>query len=331
MLPLVSILIPAYNASKWIKSTTLSALSQTWLNKEVIIVDDGSTDETLDVVKEIRSPVLKIYKQKNLGACAARNYALELASGDFIQWLDADDILAPDKIENQLLKSDQDPNSLTLHSCSWGLFYHCTSMAKITPSPLWQDLSPLDWLLKHFGEGYMMPNLSWLVSRKLSDLAGKWNESLKVNQDGEYFSRVVRSSQFIKFHSDALCYYRKGNPHSISGKNRSLTELSYTNGICVDNLLEFNSDRVTKEASIRFLQSFLSKFFVNESYVTKNIQKRIMSLGGEVNLKTESYKYYIVRKIFGRRIALELKTVLWQLKINFEKWIEWCFCIIGYK
>src|SRR6185312_14296624 len=102
MAELVSILIPAYNAERWIRDTMLSAIHQTWTNREIIIVDDGSTDNTLAIARTYESKMVKVVAQQNKGASAARNECLRYAQGDYVQWLDADDILAPDKISEQM-------------------------------------------------------------------------------------------------------------------------------------------------------------------------------------------------------------------------------------
>src|SRR6266702_847709 len=104
MKPLVSILIPAYNAQEWISDTIESALDQTWPKTEIIIVDDGSTDQTLAVAKGFNSRGVQVVTQPNQGASAARNTAYALCQGDYIQWLDADDLLEPSKIEKQVQK-----------------------------------------------------------------------------------------------------------------------------------------------------------------------------------------------------------------------------------
>ena len=96
--PLVSILIPAFNAGAWIADTIASAVQQTWPNKEVIVVDDGSRDDTLSVARACASSQVKVVTQANQGAAAARNQAYSICQGDYIQWLDADDLLGPDKI-----------------------------------------------------------------------------------------------------------------------------------------------------------------------------------------------------------------------------------------
>ncbi len=110
--PLVSILIPCYNSEQWLAETIESALAQTWKNIEIIIVDDGSTDNSLAIAKSFESSIVKVISQENKGASTARNIALKEAQGDFIQYLDADDLLAPDKIELQvgLLENNGDCN-----------------------------------------------------------------------------------------------------------------------------------------------------------------------------------------------------------------------------
>jgi glycosyltransferase involved in cell wall biosynthesis len=92
MKPLVSILLPAYNAEAWLSDTLRSAIAQTWQEKEIIVVDDGSADQTLAIARQFESDRLTVVTQKNQGAAATRNNAYSLSHGDYIQWLDADDL-----------------------------------------------------------------------------------------------------------------------------------------------------------------------------------------------------------------------------------------------
>src|SRR5919198_3579594 len=102
MSPLVSILIPAYNAERWLADTIRSALEQTWPRKEIIIVDDGSRDQTLSIARQFAAKNVSVVTQENQGGSAARNRAFSLCQGEFIQWLDADDLLSPEKIARQI-------------------------------------------------------------------------------------------------------------------------------------------------------------------------------------------------------------------------------------
>jgi glycosyltransferase involved in cell wall biosynthesis len=327
--PLVTICIPAFNSEKWIEATICSALAQTWLNKEIIIVDDGSTDRTNQIIRHYESSNVKIIEQENKGACVARNRALNIAKGDFIQWLDADDMLAPDKIARQLQNSDMNPESMTLHSCSWGHFYYCLSRAKFETSPLWRDLSSLDWLLTSFNTRHMMPNHAWLVSRKITNLAGQWNENIKINQDGEYFCRVVSSCEHVKYHSESVCFYRKGNVGSITARKKSLEAISFAYNLCVDNLLKYKNDSITRAAAISFLKDFVSSYYDDGSEVFIENKKRILILGGTDELPCVSMRYKIAKKIFGNKGAVNLKSKTSSLKIYIEKWIDKLLRLFG--
>ena len=178
MQPLVSILIPAYNAEPWIADTIRCALAQTWPRKEIVVVDDGSADHTLAVARRFEVAGVKVVGQANQGASAARNAALGMCRGDYIQWLDADDLLAPDKIGQQLALLEGGAGPRTLLSGAWGSFGYRVSKAAFVPTALWEDLSPAEWLRRKLGQNLYMMNASWLVSRELTAAAGPWDTRL---------------------------------------------------------------------------------------------------------------------------------------------------------
>src|SRR5262245_44317620 len=142
MKPLVSILIPAFNCEKWIAAAIESALAQTWTGKEIIVVDDGSTDQTLAIARQFASKAVSVITQENQGAAAARNKAFSICQGDYVQWLDADDLLAPDKIARQVGALAGCRSKRTLLSSEWGSFIYRANKAAFRPTPLWHDLSP---------------------------------------------------------------------------------------------------------------------------------------------------------------------------------------------
>src|ERR1700752_4434252 len=137
MEPLVSILIPAFNAQEWLADTLRSALAQTWHRKEIIVVDDGSTDQSLTLARQFESKGVRVISQKNEGPAAAKNKAFSASRGDYIQWLDADDLLAPDKIARQVQVFPQCGSKRTLLSSGWAAFLYRHDRAKFVPTPLW--------------------------------------------------------------------------------------------------------------------------------------------------------------------------------------------------
>lgn len=102
MNPLVSIIIPVYNSASFVVEAVRSALDQTYQNVEVIVVDDGSTDNSLSLVKSIHDERLRVFSQINQGACVARNRGIVEARGAYVKFLDSDDILYPDAVAVQL-------------------------------------------------------------------------------------------------------------------------------------------------------------------------------------------------------------------------------------
>ena len=154
---------------------------------------------TLAVARLFQSEGVKVVTQPNMGAAAARNRALQLAQGTYIQWLDADDLLAPDKIMNQMRLAEQCGDSRVLLSSPWAYFKYRSTAAKFVPTALWQDCAPVEWIVCKWTHNLHMQTATWLVSRELSNAAGPWNTELLGDDDGEYFTRVVLASRKVCF------------------------------------------------------------------------------------------------------------------------------------
>jgi glycosyltransferase involved in cell wall biosynthesis len=324
--PLVSILIPAYNSEKWIADTLRSAIGQSWSRKEIVVVDDGSIDRTLDVAKSFESKTVRVISQPNRGACAARNHAFAQCQGDFIQWLDADDLLAPDKISQQLKRFEKDGDTNILYSAGWGTFYYRPSKAKVTQTYLWQHLDPLDWLIYQIGNQriWMHPSV-WLVSRNVTERAGPWDERLLRNQDGEYFFRVVAESSQVKFVPESSGYYRRVNLDSVSNNYSEAAQASLclAGESCEKRLLSIEDSNRTRCACIRQYQDILSFLSPSAPHLIERIHRKIIELGGTVEPVSISWRLSLVRRVVGVRKADRLKTIVGRAKrgaaINYDK------------
>lgn len=237
---LVSIIIPTFNSEKHLAETIKSAMGQTWEHKEIIIVDDGSTDRSLHIAHQFSNENLKIISQKNSGAAAARNAGLKIAKGEFIQFLDADDLLSPQKIKSQITalkgKTDAVAISTSIH------FFENEDHLSIQPAE--NELSFListedifDFLMNIYGKngnGGIIPIHSWLTNKSIIDSAGIWNEQLSVDDDGEYFCRVALKSKKIIYVPEAIAFYRKFNSKNNLSAQTSLTsKYSSFNALCL--------------------------------------------------------------------------------------------------
>jgi glycosyltransferase involved in cell wall biosynthesis len=216
MTPRVSVLIPCHDAAPYIAETLDSVLRQTWTNIEVIVVDDGSRDRSPVIVEGFADRGVRLIRQPRRGAAAARNRAYEVSVGDFIQFLDADDLIDPDKIERQMSRLAGSRSAVA--SAEWGRFQGDPGATVFEPEANWEDLQPMEWLLRsrHDGQGMLFPAL-WLIPRGVAQDAGPWNESLSLGDDGEYFTRAVLAADRVLFCEGARCRYRSGIAGSLSG------------------------------------------------------------------------------------------------------------------
>lgn len=231
---LVSVIIPAYNASKTVEQSIQSVLDQTYLNLEVIVIDDGSTDDTLLTSSNIIDERLFCFRIKNSGASAARNYGLKKAKGDYIQFLDADDILNLQKIEQQMLLLEH--TNFDIAYCDW-TYMNDNSIETETvfnSKPYAAIASGKDLLRSMGKDKWFVPVFCWLTKRSIIDKAGLWNESLSNNDDGEFFTRVLYNSKKIARVPKILGHYRRNYLDSLSKSNTTEKVIS---AFCSFNLI----------------------------------------------------------------------------------------------
>ena len=322
---LVSILVPAFNAERWIRDTMLSAINQTWPNKELIVVDDGSTDNTFKVAKQLESTNVKVITQHNTGACGARNNALQIAQGDYIQWLDADDLLDPNKITLQLRRKDGGRDSRTFLTAAWGSFFFCTNRAHFRQDALWRDMAPIDWITTKFAENVWMNPTAWLVSRRLTDLAGPWDGrlSLSGDDDGEYVCRVVGASEGVRFIPEARCYYRIGNVGSLNWEmgrsDKRLESLLLSLELSVKHLRSLEDSDRTRAACLKLLETWLPLYYAEKPELSQRLNALALQLGGTLGQPRISWKYYPVEALLGPGAAKKVMNSWRKRKLLLQK------------
>jgi len=311
MAELVSVLIPAYNAERWLATTMRSVLAQTWPRVETIIVDDGSRDGTLAAARAWESASVKVVTQHNSGACAARNAALALAQGAYIQWLDADDLLHPDKIAVQMAAAERASNRRVLLSGPFGTFYYRTEKAVFAKTSLWRDLTPLDYLLTRFNENACFQTDAWLVSRELTEAAGPWTDFGSPDDDGEYFCRVAIKSAGVKFVPDARSYYRIGNMGSLANtrSTKAVNALFTSKVKSIRYLLALEDSARTRAACVQLLQDWVFDLWGNEEVVA---EARLLAteLGGVLERPALKWKYKPVEWLMGYDAAFKTRRIL---------------------
>lgn len=304
---LVSIIIPTFNRAHLISETLNSVLLQTYTNWECIVVDDGSIDNTREVVNAFvgkDSRIILILRDENRkkGASTCRNIGIENATGNYIQFLDSDDLISPNKLFEQVNLLKNKKNNV-IATCKWGRFKH-----KISDAVIFEKMDSynsfnnmmrfLDALSN--SKGYF-PIHVYLIKKSLIDKIGLWNEHLTINDDGEFMMRIITNTDEIVFANDAVTYYR-------------WTDENY-------NLSNFNNFQRVEDAinSWKLIESYLKIRFKQDSiqYIEKikeGVYLNVKKNYPELILKHESFfKKQIKGVNFINRGFNKIKRILKKL------------------
>ena len=219
--PLVSILIPCFNGVPWVHRSIETALGQTWPNKEVIVLDDGSTDDSLKVIRRY-APQVCIATQPNGGQNVSRNRLTELSRGEWLVYLDADDELAPDNVAQKLkaaANADAIYGTMEMH------YYEGGQLMRTEAFPAECFVDPLEaaFLWKY-------PNTSSFMFRKSAVLeVGGWNETIKNCTDYDLYFRLLLKGKKLCPAPQSLTVYRQWSQAQAVYENserRILTRLN---------------------------------------------------------------------------------------------------------
>jgi glycosyltransferase involved in cell wall biosynthesis len=200
-MPVISVVIPVYNGELTIKSTIESVLTQTFNDFELIVINDGSTDSTLDILGRFQDSRIKVYSYPNAGLSASRNRGIDQASGDYISFLDADDLWTADKLEAQLNVLRKEPGVSVAYS--------------------WTDFIDRAGNLLGYGIydtdiGYVFPKLlvfffigsgsNALICKNVFEEVGRFDESLVAAEDWDMFLRIAARYNFSVIPKPQILY-----------------------------------------------------------------------------------------------------------------------------
>lgn len=296
--PLVSVIIPTYNRVDLLMETLQSLENQQYRNLECIIVDDGSTDNTGEKVKSFQSKhlLVKFFSQNNSGACAARNKGFEESSGSYIQYLDSDDMLEPDKIALQVkyLENNMDVDGV------WGD---------------WKKGDPDDFsliksyssenLIEQFLSEHCIVNFSFLMRRSLIEKIGGWDINVKRNQEIDFHCMGLIKGANYQYLEGVTGLWRSHGDKRIS-QTRDVNRLNY--------FFKKWEKILTSEGKFsRQIKVFFSNFYfflstgdsVNSRYEKLNALKNAARLNPEIAF-INTFKMKILRRLVGLNMAIRI-------------------------
>jgi glycosyltransferase involved in cell wall biosynthesis len=308
--PLVSIIIPCYNAGRWLAATLESALGQSYPHCEIIVVDDGSTDDSLKVARSFSARGLLVFSQANAGQCAACNHAFRQAKGSFIKYLDADDLLSPDAVAIQVAALVTRPSGRLAYG-EWARFHRGPTEAVFQPRPGWHDSdSPADWICETWRDTEPMYQCAlWLIPRDLITRAGGWDERLSLINDFEFFTRLVLASSGIVHTPGARLYYRSGLPGSLSQRTsrRAVESAWLSTSASVRALLATEDSTRTRRVSADMLQAFVFAYYPVAPDLMDLALAEVDRLGGSTRQPQGGRLFHLFRRLFGWRTALLIR------------------------
>jgi glycosyltransferase involved in cell wall biosynthesis len=277
------------------------------------VVDDGSTDNTKDILDGIKDNRLKYITQQNSGAAAARNKAYGVSSGEYIKFMDADDLVNTACIETQLSKIISNPNCIA--SAKWGRFYtEDGSDFKVAPEKIYKDLPGIDWLINSLidtGANMMQPGI-FLIPRNLVELSGSWNESLNLIDDFEYMVRVISHSSHVLFCEDAILMYRSGLTNSLSRRvtERNMESAFHSLNLGIERILQVKNDSQSRKACANTLRRWSYNFYPDHKELYKKMEAAIAELGG-ANVPVMGGRIFtLLSAVIGWQKAKKLKIYL---------------------
>ncbi len=320
MLPLVSIIISAYNAEKYLNATLDSVLKQTWQNIEIIVVNDGSTDNTLAIAESYVAGGIKVITQQNKGQDAALNNGYKNCNGEYIKFMDSDDLINPPMIELQMQTLNGSHENIAYGE--WARFYNDKpEQADFTKLDYWKDMQPLDFITSK-PEGVMLQCGIMLLPKKIIEQAGLWNEDLILYNDTEFFNRILLKSKLVKFSKGAKLYYRSALSGSISTQvSRKFFESTFlaTNLIAKQLLAVEDSYRVRNLISNTYLNQYY-RMYPRFSDLAKSHEETILFYGNGTVKPDGGKVFKILKMIVGWKLAKRIQLVFY--KIGYLKLIK---------
>ena len=301
--------MPCHNGEKYVAESIDSVLAQTWPHLEVVIVDDASTDQSLRVAERYLSKGVCVISEDFGSAAKARNRAMQEAQGDYIKFLDCDDLLNPEAIEAQIHSLQGSTRSISFSA--WGRFYGDDPRSfRLNACSEWRSMKSFDWLVEAWRDAQPMtqPGM-YLIPRELLQRSGGWDENLSLIDDFEFFARVLCHAEDVRFTPGARLYYRSGIAGSLSSrKTRSAAESAFHSIMKgTGHLLARRSDSEARLSCANVMQNFLYTFYPEHPDLRIVMSAQIAELGGSDLPPPGGPWFQRARRLIGWKAARRLQ------------------------
>jgi glycosyltransferase involved in cell wall biosynthesis len=287
------------------------------------VIDDGSSDDSPQILRSYESSRIKIITQDHSDAPAARNKGLSVAQGKYLQFIDADDLLSPTKIEDQMrifIQRQQD-DIVTLSRLVYFFDGEIPSEGRLDSGfPFVDADNTCDWFIKLLDPESpgMAQTGVWLCPRAIIEKSGPWLEGLRVNMDGEFYARVVMSAAGIRLSKPGVAYYRKfkrSRHRPVSARLDLKSAISLIRAVDIQKewLLRRNDTPGAKEAIARqYLYAAYKAYPTAPNEALEAVRKSRALY--ETDYFSGGEKGKLLRKMLGWENARKLSLVWHRLK-----------------
>ncbi len=317
--PLVSVIVSCYNAEKYIAQTINSLLEQSYFNLEIVIVNDGSTDNSEVIITSFSDNRINYYCQSNKGQCSALNHGFSKSTGSYIKFYDADDILHPEVIEGQVAAL-QGMGDDCMSFIEWRRFYNDTLPATIDlndPHTIHKDCTPIEYITLREKPPMYQCGL-WLIPRNLLNKTGLWDERLSLINDTEFFSRIMRQVRILKFSEKGYTFYRTNATETSLSKDLSkkgIRSAILSIDLTAKWLLSIENSERIKKIIVKAYVMVLEWAFPKQVVLAKVVERRLLQYPKEYVVHTKSGKIYnLVMKLFGWKTANRMAKYYYRKK-----------------
>ncbi len=272
----ISVVIPAYNVSKTIAETLNSLLAQTYEDFEVIIVNDGSTDNTVEIVTNFCDSRIKLISQENTGVSAARNRGVSCANGEYLSFLDADDIWMPDKLKEQVEALEENPEAAVAYSWTKLIDISGNTIDTMQPNYSGRVYSQL------LQENFLHSGSNVLIRRDAFVRVGGFNESMSHSEDYDCFLRLAKIYPFAVVKKPHVWYrIYSGSTTSqalLEHEQKCKTALEYFFSQAPEDLQHLKKQNLANLYQYLSLKAVESNFTKTNSYLSGQYYWRALKL-----------------------------------------------------
>lgn len=269
-MPLISVVIPAYNAEKTILETLQSVCNQTFTDIEIIIINDGSKDNTVEVSQQIKDDRIRIISYPNGGLPTARNRGISQSQGEYISFIDADDLWSPDKLASQLAALEANPHAGAAYS--WTMVMEADGSKTYSTLPIYfQGNVYPDLLVQNF----IASGSNIMVRRQAILETGDFEPSLKSAEDWDYWLRLAKKWEFVLVPKPQIYYRKSEGAMSSKVDVMEAYNLTVINKAFADAPQELQHLKPRSEANAYAYMAELSYRFTNSEQKIQQTRKKL--------------------------------------------------------